>query len=109
MGGSLPSLDIYLRTMAEEQEPTSKKRRMPASVYVGSGLIGFAVLGFLFWCAAFLRTDAFIRQGVGNTANLLLLLTLYPVFFVGLPLFVGIRLLRGAKSDTASSDQAIDT
>lgn len=90
--------------MTNEQETSQKKKRMPTSVYVGSGLIGIAVLGFLFWCAAFLRTNALIEEGLGNPVNFILILSLYPIFFVGLPLYFGIRLLRRGKQNQEDTE-----
>lgn len=77
---------------------------MPTSVYIGSGLIGIAVLGFLFWCAAFLRTNTLIEEGLGNPVNFILILSLYPIFFVGLPLFFGIRLIRRSRRNEQDSE-----
>ena len=81
---------------------------MPTSAYIGSGLIGIAVLGFLFWCAAFLRTNTLIEEGLGNPVNFILILSLYPIFFVGLPLYFGIRLLRRGKRKQEDTESAPD-
>lgn len=85
------------KEQTEQQQTEQKKKRMPAGAYIGGGLIGIAVLGFLFWCAAFLRVNALIDQGVGNVANYVLILSLYPIFFVGLPLFFGLWFLRRSR------------
>lgn len=82
--------------MAEAQPP-KKKQRMPTSAYIGSGLVGIAVLGALCWCAAFLRTNALIKAGLGDPANYVLILSLISIFLVGVPLYVGLRLMRQTK------------
>lgn len=73
------------------------KKRMPTSMYVGGALLGLAALGFLFWCMAFLRADSLVRQGIGDVRNYVFILTTYPIFFVALPLYLGLRLLRRAR------------
>lgn len=80
-----------------EPQPPKKKQRMPTSAYIGSGLVGIAVLGGLCWCAAFLRTNALIKAGLGDPANYVLILWLISIFLVGLPLYVGLRLMRQTK------------
>nr|WP_290665436.1 hypothetical protein [Ardenticatena sp.] len=82
--------------MTETHSP-KKKQRMPTSAYIGSGLVGIAVLGALCWCAAFLRTNALIEAGLGDPANYVLILSLISIFLVGLPLYVGLRLMRQTK------------
>ncbi|GEM_PF-3870605 len=75
-------------------------------MYLGGALLGIAALGFLFWCMAFLRADALVRQGIGDVRNYVIILTAYPVFFVTLPLYFGLRLLRrGRRASSAPQEQ----
>ncbi len=79
-----------------------RKKRMPASMYVGGALLGIAFLGFLFWCMAFMRADSLVKQGIGDVRNYVFILTTYPIFFVSLPLYLGLRLLRRARRQAST-------
>jgi hypothetical protein len=79
-----------------EEEPKKKKKRMPTGMYVGSGLIGFAIFMFLCWVLSFITVNDFLQQGVGDVANFMTILILMPIFGFALPLLLGIRMLRRA-------------
>lgn len=83
--------------MNEAPDPPAtphKKERMPTGVYVGSALVGIAILGLLFFLYAFIQTNALVRAGVGDVANYMTILILTAIFLVGLPGYLGLRLLR---------------
>ncbi len=69
---------------------------MPASMYAGSGLLGISLLGFLFFCRAFILVDAYVKAGVGDVANFMTILILIALFLVGIPGYWGLRLIRRA-------------
>ncbi|HBY92608.1 MAG: hypothetical protein M5U01_28330 [Ardenticatenaceae bacterium] len=74
-----------------------KKERMPTGMYVGSALLGLSILGLLFFIYAFIQTNALIRAGVGDVANFMTILILIAIFLVGLPGYLGLRLLRRSR------------
>lgn len=82
-----------------------KKERMPREMYLGAALLGIGILGLLFFIAAFIQANALVRAGVGDVANYMTILILLAVFGVGLPGYLGLRLLRRAKGSSRTRQE----
>lgn len=73
-----------------------KSNRMPTGMYVGSAWIGFSILMFVCWVLAFIQTNYYVKQGIGDIANFMTILICIAIFGFGIPLMIGIRTLRRA-------------
>lgn len=84
-----------------------KKERMPTGMYIGSAWIGFALLMFVCWVLSLNSANFYITQGEGNPRNFMLLLQLMAVFGFGLPMLIGLRMVRraGQQSKTAEEER----
>lgn len=81
-------------SIPDSEKSPKKRERMPARMYVGSGLLGIAILGILFFIYSFIQANALVRAGVGDVANFMTILILEAIFLVGLPGYLGLRLIR---------------